>query len=189
MAFIGMRLTLLKIELLCAELERIEPYMGGEGVTMNRRTFLPASFLGAMAMAGLPKIAAAAEMTETERANIKVIGDMVATWDIVAGSTPQDIDKLKPFFVDDCAFRLRPTDTSPTWGFDVAQAAIQRGTANSQKIRHELLDRFAKGPVVVMEKLNQFIAPEKTRTSHVVAVFLMKDGKIAEWTEYFISAA
>jgi limonene-1,2-epoxide hydrolase len=156
---------------------------------MNRRTFLPAGFFGMMAMAGLPEAAAAAEMTETERANIKVISDMVATWDMVAASNPPEADKLKTFFADDCAFRLRPTDTAPARGFEVVQAAIQRGTANGQKIHHELLDRFTKGPVVVMEKLNQFITPEKTRTSHVVAVFLMKDGKIAEWTEYFISAA
>ena len=156
---------------------------------MNRRTFFPARFFGALTMAALPGIAATADMTESERTNSKVIGDMVAMWDIVAASTPPDVDKLKPFFTDDCAFRLRPTDTAATRGFDVVQAAIQRGTANGQKIRHELLDRFAKGPVVVMEKLNQFITPDKTRTSHVVAVFLMKDGKIAEWTEYFISAA
>jgi ketosteroid isomerase-like protein len=156
---------------------------------MDRRTFFPASFFGALAMAPVPKFAAAADMTELERGNINVISDMVATWDIVAASTPPDADKLKNFFADDCAFRLRPTDTAPTRGFEVVDAAIQRGTANGQKIRHELLDRFAKGPVVVMEKLNQFITPEKTRTSHVVAVFLMKDGKIAEWTEYFISAA
>src|ERR1019366_7174120 len=106
---------------------------------MNRRTFLPAGIFGAIAIAGLPKIAAAADTTECEQANSKVIGDMVATWDIVAASTPPDVDKLKPFFTDDCAFRLRPTDTAPTRGFDVVQAAIQRGTANGQKIRHELL--------------------------------------------------
>jgi limonene-1,2-epoxide hydrolase len=128
-------------------------------------------------------------MTETERGNIKVINDMVAMWDIVAASTPPDVETLKNFFADDCAFRLRPTDTSPVRGFDVVQSAIERGTANGQKIHHELLDRFAKGPVVVMEKLNQFITAEKTRTSHVVAVFLLKEGRIAEWTEYFISAA
>ncbi|HTC62203.1 MAG TPA: nuclear transport factor 2 family protein [Candidatus Saccharimonadales bacterium] len=157
---------------------------------MDRRIFLPAGFFGALALTTLPNLTASgAEMTETERANVKVISEMVATWDIVAASNPQETDKLKIFFADDCAFRLRPTDTAPARGFDVVQAAIQRGTANGQKIRHELLDRFAKGPVVVMEKLNQFITPEKTRTSHVVAVFLMKDGKIAEWTEYFISAA
>ena len=70
---------------------------------MNRRTFLPASFLGAMAMAGLPKIAAEAEMTETERANIKVISDMVATWDMVAASNPPEADKLKTFLNDGLA--------------------------------------------------------------------------------------
>jgi limonene-1,2-epoxide hydrolase len=156
---------------------------------MNRRTFFPVSLCGALTMAALPKITESAEMTETERGNIKVISDMVSTWDVVAASTSPDADKLKRFFADDCAFRLRPTDTIPTRGFDVVDAAIKRGTANGQKIHHELLDRFAKGPVVVMEKLNQFITPEKTRTSHVVAVFLLKDGKIMEWTEYFLSAA
>jgi limonene-1,2-epoxide hydrolase len=156
---------------------------------MNRRTFLPTAFLGALALAGLPRTSQAAGMTESEKANIKTISDMVSTWDIVAASAPLDIGRLKPFFADDCAFRLRPTDTAAARGLEVVEAAIQRGTANGQKIHHELLDRFAKGPVVVMEKLNQFITPEKTRTSHVVAVFLMKDGKIAEWTEYFISAA
>jgi len=158
-------------------------------MNLNRRTFFQAGTLGALALGSLPKLAPAAEMTDAERGNMKLISDMVATWDIVAASTPPDTDKLKPFFADDCAFRLRPTDTAPVRGFDVVQAAIQRGTANGQKIHHELLDRFAKGPIVVMEKLNQFITPEKTRTSHVVAVFLLKDGKIAEWTEYFISAA
>lgn len=156
---------------------------------MDRRTFLPVGFLGAFALAGLPEITAAADLTETEKENLKLIGDMVATWDIAAAANPPDTDRLKTFFAEDCAFRLRPTDVTPTRGFDVVKAAMQRGTANGQKIHHELLDRFAKGPVVVVEKLNQFIMPEKTRTSHVVAVFLMKDGKIAEWTEYFISAA
>jgi limonene-1,2-epoxide hydrolase len=157
---------------------------------MDRRTFLPAAFLGALAMAEFPKALGAAELSDdAEKANIKIIGSMAATWDIVAATDPPDLSELAPFFSDDCAFRLRPTDTAPTRGLEVIDAAIKRGTANSQKIHHELLDRFAKGPVVVMEKLNQFIAADKTRTSHVVAVFVMKDGKIAEWTEYFISAA
>jgi limonene-1,2-epoxide hydrolase len=158
-------------------------------MNLDRRTFFPAGIFGALAISALPRLEAAPEMTDAEKGNLKWITDMVATWDLVAASTPPDMDKLKIFFAEDCAFRLRPTDTAPVRGFEVVQAAIQRGTANGQKIHHELLDRFAKGPIVVMEKLNQFISAEKTRTSHVVAVFLMKDGKIAEWTEYFISAA
>ena len=156
--------------------------------TVERRAFLPAAFFGAMGMAAAPKALLASETTDDEKANLKLVRDMVATWDIVAASDPQDIARLSPFFADDCAFRLRPTDLSATRGRSNVEAAIKRGTANGQKIHHELLDSFAKGPVVVMEKLNQFITPEKMRTSHVVAVLLIKDGKIAEWTEYFISS-
>lgn len=156
---------------------------------MDRRTFLPAALLGALASAGLPKPLPAAEMSDAEKANVKVVSDMVATWDIAAASDPPDVAKLRPYFTEDCAFRLRPTDQTATRGLSVIEETIKRVTANGQKVQHELLDRFAKGPVVAIEKLNHFVTPEKTRTSHVVAVFIFKDGKIAEWTEYFISPA
>ncbi len=156
---------------------------------MDRRMFVPTVLLGALAMSAAPNTSEAAETTDAEKDNLKIVHDMVSTWDIVAGSDPLDIARLSPFFAADCAFRLRPTDVTATRGLDTVEAAIKRGTANGQKIRHELLESFAKGPVVAIEKLNQFITPEKTRTSHVVAVFLLKDGKIAEWTEYFIEGA
>ena len=128
----------------------------------------------------VPKSLAAAQTTVAEKASLKIVHDMVATWDIA---------RLSPFFAVDRAFRLRPTDVAATRGLEVVEEAIQRGSASGQKIQHELLESFARGPVVAIEKLNQFITPEKTRTSHVVAIFLLKDGKIAEWTEYFIEAA
>jgi limonene-1,2-epoxide hydrolase len=155
---------------------------------MDRRTFFPTAVLGLLATTAPPNTVGAAEMSDSEKANVKVVKDMVAAWDLTAASSPPDVSRLSPFFSEDCAFRLRPTDLAATHGMATVEAALQRGTANGQKIRHELLDNFAKGPVVVMEKLNQFITPEKTRTSHVVAVFLLKDEKIVEWTEYFISA-
>ncbi len=151
--------------------------------------FVPTAFLGALAMSAVPNTSEAAETTDAEKANLKIVRDMVSTWDIVAGSDPLNIARLSPFFASDCAFRLRPTDVTATRGLDAVEAAIKRGTVNGQKIRHQLLESFAKGPVVAIEKLNQFITPEKTRTSHVVAVFLLKDGKIAEWTEYFVEGA
>ena len=155
---------------------------------MDRRTFLPTAVLGALASAGLPKALPAAEMSDAENANVKVVSDMVATWDIAAASDPPDIAKLRTYFAEDCAFRLRPTDQTATRGLSVIEETMKRVTANGQKVQHELLDRFARGPVVAVEKLNHFVTPEKTRTSHVVAVFILKDGKIAEWTEYFMSA-
>jgi ketosteroid isomerase-like protein len=156
---------------------------------MDRRTFLPASFAGLLAAAAVPRKLFAAEMSDAERANVKVVTDMIAAFDAAAASVPPAADSLHPFFTDDCAFRFRPTDLTATRSFGALEETIKRVTANGEKVQQELLERFAKGPVVVIEKLNHFVTPEKTRTSHVVAICLVKDGKIAEWTEYFISVA
>jgi limonene-1,2-epoxide hydrolase len=154
---------------------------------MDRRTFLPASLAGALAVAAVPRKLFAVEMGDAEKANVKLISDMVEAFDSAAASVPPATDALRTFFADDCAFRFRPTDLTATRSFGAVEETIKRVTANGQKVQQELLERFAKGPVVVIEKLNHFVTPEKTRTSHVVAVFLVKDGKIVEWTEYFIT--
>ena len=153
---------------------------------LDRRSFFSSGICGALAMAASPAVA---ETTDREKANIKTVRDWSAAFDNVAASDPPDLTKLVPYFSVDCAFRLRPTGTVPEYGLDAIAAAIRRVTANGQRVHQVLLDSFAKGPIVVMEKLNHFITPEKTRTSHVVAVYVFKDGKIVEWTEYFITVA
>ena len=154
---------------------------------MDRRTFLPSSLAVALAAAVVPRKLFAVEMSEAEKANVKLIMDMVEAFDLGAASVPPVADALRTFFADDCAFRFRPTDLIATRSFGAVEETMKRVTANGEKVHQELLERFAKGPVVVIEKLNHFVTPEKTRTSHVVAVFLVKDGKIMEWTEYFIT--
>ena len=154
---------------------------------MDRRTFLPASLAGALAAAAVPRKLFAVEMSDAEKVNVKLIVDMVEAFDSAASSVPPAADAVRTFFADDCAFRFRPTDLTATRNFGAVEETMKRVTANGEKVHQELLDRFAKGPVVVIEKLNHFVTPEKTRTSHVVAVFLVKEGKIVEWTEYFIS--
>jgi limonene-1,2-epoxide hydrolase len=154
---------------------------------MDRRTFLPASLAGALVAAAVPRKLFAVEMSDAEKANLKLIMDMVEVFDSGAASVPPVADALRAFFADDCAFRFRPTDLTATRSFGAVEETMKRVTANGEKVHQELLERFAKGPVVVIEKLNHFVTPEKTRTSHVVAVFLVKDGKIVEWTEYFIT--
>ena len=154
---------------------------------MDRRAFLPASLAGALAAAAAPRKLFAVEMSDAEKANVKLIMDMVEAFDAGAALVPPVADALHTFFADDCAFRFRPTDLTATRSFGAVEETMKRVTANGEKVHQELLERFAKGPVVVIEKLNHFVTPEKTRTSHVVAVFLVKDGKIAEWTEYFIT--
>jgi hypothetical protein len=68
--------------------------------------FVPTAFLGALAMAAGPKASAATESTDAEKANLKIVHDMVATWDVVAGSEPLDIARLSPFFAGEAIARF-----------------------------------------------------------------------------------
>jgi limonene-1,2-epoxide hydrolase len=154
---------------------------------MDRRTFFPVSLAGALAAAAVPRELFAVEMSDQEKGNVKLITDMAKAFDAPANTVPPTPDGVRAFFADDCAFRFRPTDLTATRSFSAVEDTMKRVTPNGEKVHQELLGRFAKGPVVVIEKLNQFVSPEKTRTSHVVAVFPVKDGRIAEWTEYFIT--
>jgi hypothetical protein len=112
---------------------------------MDRRTFLPASLAGALAAAAVPRKLFAVEMSDAEKANVKLIMDMVEAFDSAADSVAQATDALRTFFADDCAFRFRPTDLTATRSFGAVEETIKRVTANGQKVQQELLERFAKG--------------------------------------------
>lgn len=128
---------------------------------LDRRSFFSSGICCALAMAALPASPAVAKTTDGEKANLKTVRDWSAAFDTVAASDPPDLTKLVPYFSADCAFRLRPTGTAPEYGVDAIAATIKRVTANGQRVHQVLLDSFAKGPIVVMEKLNQFITPKK----------------------------
>jgi hypothetical protein len=72
---------------------------------MDRGTFLPASLAGALAAAAVPRKLFAVEMGDAEKANVKLISDMVEAFDSAAASVPPATDALRTFFADDCAFR------------------------------------------------------------------------------------
>ena len=48
------------------------------------------------------------------------------------------------------------------------------------------LDSWARGPMVINERIDSFTRPDASPAYHLVGVFLIKDGKIAEWTDYGI---
>ena len=159
---------------------------------LDRRSFFSSGICGVLAMAALPSRPAVAKTTDGEKTNIKTVRDWSAAFDTVAASDPPDLTKLVPYFSVDCAFRLRPTGTVPLeYGTRCGSPQPSSASLPTGREFYQVLLWTAsrKARIVVMEKLNHFITPEKTRTSHVVAVYVFKDGKIVEWTEYFISVA
>ncbi|MBT8145727.1 MAG: nuclear transport factor 2 family protein [Gammaproteobacteria bacterium] len=141
----------------------------------DRRSFLAAG-AGAMALAGISRAASAAEMTAEEQANIQLVNDFCAAW------PSHDIDRLLAFFADDGAYRM--TETTPLAdGRDAV--ATQIGTILNNVQRFDVLDTFARGPMVINERIDYF-ADFAIKSWHGVGVFFIREGKIVDWYDYTI---
>jgi limonene-1,2-epoxide hydrolase len=152
---------------------------------LTRRTAFLAGALGVAAAAGGAGQAAAAEPTAAEAANVKVVKDFCATW----GAKDFDPDaSARAYFTPDASVRV--LDTMP---FVVGPAAI--GAAFKPFLQHgerfkvQFLDVYAKGPLVVTHRIDTQVAPgQADKAMEMVGVFLVRDGRIKEWTDYLVNS-
>src|SRR3954471_10137454 len=143
---------------------------------VNRRHFL-ATGIGAAALAVVPRGAAAAELSAQEKANVQVVNDFCAAW------SAKDLTKILSLFAETGAYRMTET-AEPLKGRDAVSARI-KGLIDRVD-RFDVLDTFARGPMVVNERIDRF-ASGALKAWHGVGVFFLKDGKIVEWYDYTIS--
>ena len=150
-------------------------------------TFLdtPATRRKALSVAGLGAAAAgcslplrAAEMTAAEKANVQVVNDFCAAW------PGHDLARIMSFFADNCAYRVTETQ-EPNKGREAVAARIK--SFLDRVVRFEVLDTWAKGPMVFNERIDSF-SGGPLKSWHGTGVFFLKDGKIVEWYDYTISA-
>ena len=142
---------------------------------MDRRMFLSAAM--ATGLTGLPATAGAAEPTAAEKMNVQIVNDFCGAW------PSHDLAKLVGFFADNGAYRMTET-MEPAKGRDAVTARIK--TILNQVIRFEVLETFARGPMVINERIDRF-SGGPLRSWHGVGVFFLKDGKIVEWQDYTIA--
>ena len=144
---------------------------------VDRRAFLAAG-LGVAAVAGISRQANAAEPSVLEKANMQIVKDFCAAW------PSHDLEKILAFFSDNGAYRMTET-MEPAKGREALTARIK--TIINNVDRFEILDTFARGPMVVNERIDRF-SNFQLKSWHGVGVFLIKDGKIVEWYDYTISS-
>jgi limonene-1,2-epoxide hydrolase len=142
----------------------------------DRRGFLGTG-LGAVALAAAGRSAEAAEPSALEKANMQVVKDFCAAW------PRHDLETILSFFADTVAYRMTET-MEPVKGRDAVAARIK--TIISNVTAFEILDTFARGPMVVNERIDRF-SNFQLETWHGVGVFFLKDGKIVEWYDYTIA--
>lgn len=145
----------------------------------TRRKFFTVAGIG-MAAALAPGSAAAAEPTAAEKANMKVVTDFCLAF------SGDDVEKLMSFMADPCSYRVTEA-RDPVKGFAAVKEQIAGLVKNAD--RFEILDTWARGPMVFNERIDYFAAngPIPLKSWRGVGVFFVKDGKIVEWQDFTIS--
>jgi limonene-1,2-epoxide hydrolase len=144
---------------------------------LTRRSAFTTAGLGLASIAGMPSRADAAEWTATEKTNVQVVSDFCAAW------PSHDIDQIMSFFGENCAYRMLESQEAIK-GKQVVMDRIKSFLNAVQSF--EVIETFAKGPLVFNERHDHFTGG-RLKMWHGVGVFLLKDGKIAEWSDYTIS--
>jgi limonene-1,2-epoxide hydrolase len=127
----------------------------------------------------LPAAAKAAKLTAGEEANVRIIDEFCKSW------ATRDLEKITAFLAESCIYRATETAV-PTVGRPAIIERLKGPVGRAEKVEFEVLDTWARGPLVVDDRLDRFIAGGQTRVFHAVGVFYMVGGKIQEWTDFVI---
>lgn len=147
---------------------------------LNRRKLLVAGGFGAMALAAAPGSAVAAPAvsakTEKEKANAKVVMDFCNSFN--------EIDKAVALLSPDAYVRM-VEDAPGVYGPAATAAGLKGFMANGEKISVKFNNVAASGPVVVTNRIDTMATPGKPdQVYNVVGVFVVKGGKIKEWSDF-----
>lgn len=84
--------------------------------------------------------------------------------------------------------QVRVIDSQPfVTGPAAAAAAFKAFMPNDERVRVRYLSTLARGPLVVTRRIDTMVvAGQPDRDFEVVGVFLLKDGRIVEWTDYVV---
>lgn len=146
----------------------------------GRRAFLGVTAAAAAGTLGLPGLAGAADWSDAEKANVKVVNAMSALW-----TAPVDFDAVGRFLAEDCTYRANETAV-PVKGRQAIVDALRKSLGAATKAEFEILQTFARGPVVVNERIDRFTLPARSVNWNGVGLFFMRDGLIVEWNDYTV---
>jgi limonene-1,2-epoxide hydrolase len=111
--------------------------------------------------------------------NLRVVRDFCAAWSTL------DPAKVAALFTDDAVYRVTET-TPPTRGRPAITQLLQRFLQRAQQVHFDIMREYTVGPIVLTERHDHFRGPRGEQVYHVAGVFFVRDGKIAEWTDYII---
>jgi limonene-1,2-epoxide hydrolase len=149
-----------------------------------RRELVVAGGAAALAALAASRPATAAERSAGEKANLELVEKFCLGW--MAKSYDADTEMAR-FLAAESSVRM-VEDKPPVIGPAAAAAAMKSFSVSGQSIDVQILESFAKGPVVVNSRIDTVKAPGKPdQVFRVAGVFVVKQGKIVEWTDYLVA--
>ena len=146
--------------------------------TVSRRSFLASGGIGAMAALAMQREVGAAQSTPEEDGNIVVVNAFCSAFVV-----PMDWENVAASLSSDCKYRA--SQTIPlVEGPDAIVGLLESFTENATAVEFEIVDTWARGPVVVNDRIDRFVQPDRTIEIPVVGIFYLVDGKITEWTDF-----
>jgi limonene-1,2-epoxide hydrolase len=109
--------------------------------------------------------------------NERVIRDFIAAWSRL------DAAELIPYFTEDGVYHNMPGP--PVAGRANVERLIRGFLSTWTETRWEVLNLLCEGDVVMAERVDRTKAGAKSVDLPCTGVFLMRDGKIAVWRDYF----
>ncbi len=103
-------------------------------------------------------------------------------------TAPLDFDRVARFLADDCTFRASET-AAPVKGRQAIVDTLRKMLGSPSKARFDVVQTFARGPIVVNERFDRFTLPTREINWSGVGVFCLRNGVIAEWSDFTIRIA
>src|SRR5215218_119825 len=94
-----------------------------------------------------------------------------------------DLEAIIGAFTDDAVYHNIPLD--PVHGPDAIRTTIEGFLAGTDSVEFRVLHAAADGDVVLTERVDVFVAPERRIELPVMGTFEVRDGRIAAWRDYF----
>jgi limonene-1,2-epoxide hydrolase len=130
----------------------------------------------AFAIAGLLLLGPMSAFAAEDTANVKLVKEFISKWSEPAKASEYLSDKAVVRMEED-----KPAVTGRQPFIDAWNGYFKTGASITVKT----VDTYARGPVVVTQRVDTLITKGKPdQPFKVVGVFVIKDGKIVEWTDY-----
>jgi limonene-1,2-epoxide hydrolase len=108
---------------------------------------------------------------------IEIVSNFCAAWSSL------DIDEIVGYFDDDAVYHNIPVD--PVVGRENIREMIVGFTAGWDRVEFEVRHVVADNDVVLTERVDHFVSPERRVSLPVMGTFELDGGLIKAWRDYF----